>query len=226
MISLENFSARKRLRAIRAPTTSWWWKLTPPPGWNSRVARLADVVQQRRQPQDQVGLRRRLVRLLQVDRLRQHGQRVLVDVLVLVVLVDRQPHRRAPRAARRSASPVSTSSSSPAAGRAASSSFDSSACTRSAVIRSISLGHRRHRVDHPRRGGEAELRGEPGGPQHPQRVVGERLLRRRRGVEDPLPQRAQPVVRVDERLGRQLDGHRVDREVAAEQVALDACRRR
>ena len=26
-----------RLRAIRAPTTSWWWKVTPPPGSNRRV---------------------------------------------------------------------------------------------------------------------------------------------------------------------------------------------
>ena len=36
--------------AMRAPTTSWWWKLTPPrrrPG-----ARLADVVEQRRQPHE------------------------------------------------------------------------------------------------------------------------------------------------------------------------------
>jgi hypothetical protein len=51
--------------------------------------RLADVVQQRREPQHQVRLG---VRLLQLDRLLQHHQGVLVDILVLVVLVNLQAH--------------------------------------------------------------------------------------------------------------------------------------
>ena len=48
---------------------------------------LADVVQQRGPAQDQI---RALV--LEVDRLPQHRQRVVVDVLVLVMFVDRHPH--------------------------------------------------------------------------------------------------------------------------------------
>ena len=51
--------------------------------------RLADVVQQRGQPQHQVGAVG-----LQVDGLLQHGQGVLVDVLVPEVLVALQPQRR------------------------------------------------------------------------------------------------------------------------------------
>ncbi len=50
-------------------------------------ARLADVMQQRRPPQHQIG-----ALVLQLDRLPQHRQRMLVDVLVLVVLVDGHPH--------------------------------------------------------------------------------------------------------------------------------------
>ena len=55
---------------------------------------LADVVQQRREPQRHVGRGIRIPRRLERDGLRQHGQRVLVDVLVVVVLVDLEPQRR------------------------------------------------------------------------------------------------------------------------------------
>ena len=48
---------------------------------------LSDVVQQRCPAQHQVG-----TLVLQGDRLPQHGQRMLVDVLVLVMLVDRHLH--------------------------------------------------------------------------------------------------------------------------------------
>ena len=55
MTSLLYRRARSRLRASLAPTTSWWWNVTVPPSTNRRVRGLADVVQQRRQPDDQVG---------------------------------------------------------------------------------------------------------------------------------------------------------------------------
>ena len=42
------------------------------------------------------------------------------------------------------------------------------------------VGHPRHRLAHPRRHVETELRDEPRRPQHPQRVVAEGHLRRRR----------------------------------------------
>ena len=57
-------------------------------GFVSPGGRLTDVVQQRRQPQHQVGLA-----ALQRDRLVQDRQRMRVDILVLVVLVDLQAHR-------------------------------------------------------------------------------------------------------------------------------------
>ena len=53
---------------------------------------LADVVQQRREPDDEVG--RALEATLERDRLLQHGQRVLVDVLVAMVLVALEDQRR------------------------------------------------------------------------------------------------------------------------------------
>ncbi len=53
---------------------------------------LADVMQQRGQPQPQVRLE--LVPLFQGDGLIEHGQRVPVNVLVPVVLVDFQPQPR------------------------------------------------------------------------------------------------------------------------------------
>ena len=42
-----------RFRAIFAPTTSWWWKWTPP-GPIERVSGLADVVEERREAQGPV----------------------------------------------------------------------------------------------------------------------------------------------------------------------------
>ncbi len=50
---------------------------------------LADVMQQRRPAQHQIGT---ALRVFQGDRLPQHGQRMLVDVLVLVVFVDGHLH--------------------------------------------------------------------------------------------------------------------------------------
>ena len=103
----------------------------------------------------------------------------------------------------------------------------SSTCTRSFVIRSSSPGHRRHGRDHARRRRETELGDEPGRPQHAQRVVGERLLGRGRGVERAGGQRGEPAVGVDEPpvapylATRELDRHRVDGEVAADQVVVD-----
>ena len=99
-----------------APTTSWWWKLTPPPASNRRVAGLPMSCSSAasRSTRSGPGTGRRPGPVLEVDRLLEHGERVLVDVLVPVVLVDLQAQRRAARAARSSASPVSTSSSSPA----------------------------------------------------------------------------------------------------------------
>jgi hypothetical protein len=59
--------------------------------------------------------------------------------------------------------------------------------------------------------------------QHPQRVVGERLLRRGRGVEGARGERREPAVRVDEPplLPRELHRHRIHGEVAPDEVVLE-----
>ena len=49
---------------------------------------LANVVQERGEPQHEVGPRGRLMRGLQVDRLLHHDERVFVDILVAVMLID------------------------------------------------------------------------------------------------------------------------------------------
>ena len=74
-------SARSRSSVMRAPTTSWWWKLTPPCRERARL-RLADVVEQRGEAHDQLGPRVAHDR----DRVREH-------VLVGVDRVLLEPHR-------------------------------------------------------------------------------------------------------------------------------------
>ena len=170
--ALEKRSACIRLRVIFAPTTSWWWKVTVPSSRNLRVARLADVVHQRREPDTRSGAAAGQP-VLEVDRLLEHRERVLVDVLVPVVLVALERAGSAARAARSAASPVSTSSVRPRRGCGAVISFTSSSRTRSAEMMSIRSRHAGHRRDHLGRDLEAELRGEPGRAHHPQRVVGE-----------------------------------------------------
>ena len=129
-----------------------------PPG-----RRLADVVQQRGQSQRQV----RSVGLL-CDGLVQHGQGVLVDVLVLVVLVPLQPQRGQFRQ-----HPVGQ----PGVGQQGQTGPRIGAQDQLDQLGADPLrgdpvdlaGHRRHRRDHPRCGGEGQLRGETGSAQHPQR---------------------------------------------------------
>lgn len=183
--------------------------------------RLADVVQQRRPPQHQVG---RLARILEVDGLAQHGQRMLIDVLVLMVLVDRHPHvadlrqhhRAQPRLhhqvdARdrvRTGQQLVEFGSHPLGGDPPE--FG---------------GHALHRLADPGRHLELQLRHEARGPQHPQRIVAERHLRRRRGVEPTgrgVDQAVLRIVELADTLGRHPHRHRVDLEVAADQVVFEA----
>ena len=147
--------------------------------------RLADVVQQGGQPQHEVGTGDRSVRSgLERDRLLQHGERVLVDVLVPVVLVDREPQRRdlgqhlvgqpgvdqqlqaRPRV--RPEQQLHQLGHHPLAG--------------DDLEPAGHLGHRRAGAGLDV---EAELGGEPRHPQHPQRVVAERLLRRDGRAQQP-----------------------------------------
>ena len=84
--------------------------------------------------------------------------------------------------------------------------------------------HALQRVADPRRDGEAQLGYESGRPQHAQRIVAERHLRGSRSVQHARPQRLEAVERVEELAGtgrRDAHRHRVDREVAAHQVVFE-----
>ena len=80
-----NCSASIRCLVSRAPTTSWWWKLTRPSGPTALVAGL---------PTSCISAAKRSAKsgpsVLQRDRVAHHRERVLVHVLVLGVLVDLQ----------------------------------------------------------------------------------------------------------------------------------------
>ena len=91
--SLENRSAFIRLRVSLAPTTSWWWKVTVPSSTNRRVRGLPTSCISAAKRDDEVRAAAGQP-VLEVDRLLEHGQRVLVDVLVPVVLVALERERR------------------------------------------------------------------------------------------------------------------------------------
>ena len=94
IVSLSNRSARRRLRASFAPTTSWWWNDTAPPGSSLRVAGLPMSCSSAARRTTRSGESRMPRGDLVVDRLVEHGEGVLVHVLVVVVLVDLEPQRR------------------------------------------------------------------------------------------------------------------------------------
>ena len=146
---------------------------------------LADVMQQRRPPQHQI---RALV--LKGDRLPQHRQRMLIDVLVLMVFVDGHPHRAHFRQ-HHIAQPglhhqVDARDRIRAQKKLVQLGGDAFGGDPAQLWR-----HLDQRAKHPRRHAEPELRDEPRRPQHPQRVVAERDLGRRRRVEHLGAQRRQ-----------------------------------
>ena len=131
-------------------------------------ARLADVMKQRRPAQHQIGP----AGFLQGHRLSQHRQRVLVDVLVLVMFVDGHPHGTDLRQH-----------------HLAKTGLDHQFDTRDRVGAEEHFVQfdgdpldgdpgqlRRHRDDglpNPIGNGELQLGDEPRGTQHPQRIVAE-----------------------------------------------------
>ena len=164
--------------------------------------RLADVVQQRGQPQPQIPLQ--AVARLQLDRLVEHGQRVPVDVLVPMVLVDLEAELRhlGQEVVGRPGPDQQVEPADGPPGRAASSSLVNSAgdpLGRDDLKPGRELGHRRGDF---RRRLEPELGHEPGGPQDPQRIVVEGVLRRARGAQQRVPQVSQAAERVDQLMRR------------------------
>ena len=86
-------------------------------------------------------------------------------------------------------------------------------------------GHLDDGLPHPVRHPELQLGDEPGGAQHPQRVVAEGHLGGGGGVQDAPAHRGQTVERVEElpgALGGDPDGHRVGGEVAADQIVVES----
>ncbi len=156
----------------------------------------------------------------EADRLLQHGEAVLVDVLVAMVLVPLQSqcgklgeHELGETRVDQQGEPPPGLVGEQQLGQ---------------LVADPLGGHDReprrhagHRRDHLRRDLHAELSREPRRAHHPQRVVGEGLLRSRRGAQDARRQVAGAAEQVDELLGGQPHRHRVDGEVAAYQVAVE-----
>ena len=223
--SLENRSACIRLRVILAPTTSWWWKVTDAVVEEPAGPRLADVVHQRGEPGDEVRAAAGQP-VLEVDRLLEHGERVLVDVLVPVVLVALERERRqlGQHAARRARSRRAASARS--RGYGAQTSLTSSSRTRSAEMISI-------------RPAIAVIAATTSGATVKPSWAANRAARIiRSGSSEkessrPCPACAAPAARGRPRrrtgprrlAAGQPHRHRVHGEVAAAEVALEACRR-
>ena len=164
--------------------------------------------------------------VLERDRLLEHRQGVLVDVLVPVVLVDLQPQRRQLGQHVVGQPGVDEQREARAAGRGASSSLLSSSRTRSAdtiairsaiaVIAATHLG-----VDRRSRAGRrtAPPASSAAGRRRttPPACPGSAARRRARSSRPP-----NGSTNVSDGSAH---GHRVDREVAPAQVALEACRR-
>ena len=195
----------------------------------------ADIVHERGEPDDEVGFGQvlrvvgahvraslpRRVLCFEVDGLPEHGEAVLVDVLVPVVLVGLEP--QAGDLGEHMVGEPGAHEEIDAGGRVRAGDeldeFDLDALggddrdpSRHRLHRRFDLGVRV----------EAELGGEPGRPHHPQRVVGERVLGRPGGADAPGEEVVEALVGVDEGLLGQADGHRPDREVAADEVVVEA----
>lgn len=181
---------------------------------------LADVVQQGGEPQRHIGLGIGMPRPFECDRLPQHRQRVLVDILVVVVLVDLEAQRRHLRQELREQTGLDQQTDAP------------HGIVRRQQPNELALhalgAHDRQRRREPgdrlaRLGGdgEAQLRGEPGGAQHPQRIVAEAHPRVDRGAQHARDQVLHTPRGVDERPLGHAQRHRVDRKVAAHEVVVE-----
>ncbi len=178
---------------------------------------LADVVHQRGEAGHEVGSAARKARL-EVDRLLEDGEGVLVDVLVSVVLVALEAQRR--QLGQDEVGQPGLHEQGEAQARVGrTDQLDQLVAHALGGDDVDPLGHVRHRRDDLGRDVEAELGGEPGGAQHPQRVVAEGVLGTTRGPQDPVGQVGDATEGILEGAAGQAHRHRVDGEVAATQVA-------
>jgi hypothetical protein len=181
--------------------------------------RLADVMQQGGQPQHQVAVQP--VPVLQPDGLPQHGERVLIDVLVPEVLIGLEPQLR--HLGQHPAGHAGLHQQVDAAGRVGGQHqlgqligdpLDRHVFEQLPRVPAHGLAHV---IGH----GEAQLGGEPGCAQDAQCVVGERFVRRSGRPQHLLLQRGQAAERIDQLMPGQPGGHRVHGEVPPPQVPLE-----
>ena len=198
-----------RVRVIRAPTTSWWWKLTPP-SVMARVRGLPDVVEQRGQAQQPV----------RVDVLSTTAS-VCASTSLCRWIGSCSSARPGSSGRNSAARPVRTTNHSASGGHVDHDILSSSSRMRSADTMDSRPCMRSHRLGQRRVGLEREAGGEPGGAQHAQRVVAERDLGVERRAQAAGRQVAEPVEGVDQLHVGQPQRQGVDGEVAAGQVDVD-----
>jgi len=181
---------------------------------------LPDVVQQRSQPQPEVLLQ--VISLLQGDGPVEHGQRVLVDVLVPVVLVLLEAQLR--HLGEHLVGYAGVDQERDALRRPAlqGRQHELGQLGRYPFHRDLGRPHQRGQLGHGlaqlRRDREAELGDEPGRAQHPQRIIAERVLRAAWRAQQTALQVSEAAERVHELMPGQPRGHRVHGEVPAGQV--------
>ena len=183
--------------------------------------RLADVVHESRETQDEVGGGNRAVRAgLQVHRLLDDGEGVLVDVLVALVLVHGGDEGR--DLGQDDVGDARVDHQLDAATRVG---RDDEALELGAdALGGDDLearGHGFHRVHDVQVDVEAQLGAKARGAHDTQRIVVEGLLGGHGGAQVTIREVREAAARVDECHLRQAHRHRVDREVAARQVALE-----
>ena len=182
---------------------------------------LADVVQQRGEPHDEIGRFQPAARHLVIDRLVEHGERVLVHVFVVVVFVDLEPQRRdlGQHPIGEAGIHQQTDAAPRRRGQQQLRQLIAHALGRDAVDLGGQPGHRLAGLVLDL---EPELRREPGGAEHPQRIIAERALGRRRSAQGLREQVLDTTRGIDEGELRQPQGKRVHREVPADQVVFEA----
>ena len=156
---------------------------------------------------------------LQLDGLPQHGQAVLVDVLVPVMLVSLHPEpgHLGQHLVRHPGLDQHVDAERRVGGKHQLGQLPGDPLGRHDIQPRRLRGHgRAHVVRDP----EPEPGREPGRAQDTQRIIAERLLRRPRRAQHLVPQRVKAAERVGDLVSRQPGRHRVDGEVPAAQVLL------
>ena len=200
--------AGSRSRAMRAPTTSWWWKLTPAARWTGSGACPRRAAGRPGAP-PAVG-----------RRLGHHGDRVgraRPCAGGSGPAPGAWPGARA-GTRRPGGCPPGTTARHWGRPRQQLGQLVPDPLGRHDLQPAPHVPHGRHQIL-VRLG--AVARHEPGGPQHAQRVVGERHLGRQRRAQHPRRQVGGAAERVDQLDAGQPQGHGVDGEVAPRQVLDD-----